>query len=168
MGIEFPVTQMCFWRSPMPNTAAGLRRKLQGSAPYNFWVYGKPVAWARARTSGGRYFTAPEQAEDVAAVRAAFSQDISRPRLDADAAWGLRVEVYLEPAPSWSRLRRLLALTGKLRPVSKPDWDNYGKQVSDALEGLCWANDSQVVEGTVIKHYTAGPFKRLITVWKVK
>lgn len=33
----------------------------------------------------------------------------------------------------------------------KPDWDNVGKLVSDALNGVAYDDDSQVVECTVVK-----------------
>lgn len=38
-------------------------------------------------------------------------------------------------------------------PTVKPDWDNIGKLVCDALNGVCWRDDSQIVSGTVIKTY---------------
>lgn len=37
--------------------------------------------------------------------------------------------------------------------VSRPDWDNIGKLVSDALNGIAWHDDSQVWVGTVKKVY---------------
>lgn len=38
-------------------------------------------------------------------------------------------------------------------PTSKPDWDNQGKLVSDALNGVLWRDDSQVVRCVVQKVY---------------
>tara|TARA_R100001480_G_scaffold70152_1_gene81401 strand:- start:929 stop:1354 length:426 start_codon:yes stop_codon:yes gene_type:complete len=35
----------------------------------------------------------------------------------------------------------------------KPDWDNLGKCVSDALEGLFYKNDSQIFRCKVLKFY---------------
>jgi hypothetical protein len=32
------------------------------------------------------------------------------------------------------------------------DWDNYAKLVADALEGIAFANDAQVVDGRCRKH----------------
>ena len=37
---------------------------------------------------------------------------------------------------------------------SRGDWDNYGKAVSDALQGICYKDDRQIVEGTVRKVYS--------------
>ena len=38
---------------------------------------------------------------------------------------------------------------------SKPDWDNIGKSVCDALNGLAYNDDSQIVEATVSKWIAA-------------
>lgn len=39
-------------------------------------------------------------------------------------------------------------------PCSKrPDWDNFGKSVSDALTGIAWADDGQICDGRVRKFY---------------
>ena len=44
-----------------------------------------------------------------------------------------------------------------IRPDKKPDWDNLGKVVSDALEGLAYKNDSQIVTGIIHKYYSVRP-----------
>ncbi len=43
-----------------------------------------------------------------------------------------------------------------MRPTVKPDWDNLGK-VTDALNGIVWEDDKQVVDGQVIKYYDREP-----------
>jgi Holliday junction resolvase RusA-like endonuclease len=43
----------------------------------------------------------------------------------------------------------------RLLKTSKPDWDNVGKSVSDALSGLAWNDDSQVVDARVVKWVAA-------------
>jgi len=37
-----------------------------------------------------------------------------------------------------------------------PDWDNCGK-ITDALNGTCWVDDGQIVDGRVIKLYATIP-----------
>ena len=38
-------------------------------------------------------------------------------------------------------------------PTSKPDWDNEGKLVCDALNGIVWRDDAQIVDGRVRKRF---------------
>lgn len=37
--------------------------------------------------------------------------------------------------------------------TTKPDWDNVGKLYSDALNGIAYDDDAQIVEGIVRKRY---------------
>lgn len=68
----------------------------------------------------------------------------------------LRVEVtayYMVPA-SCTRKRRADMLSGKLRPLKKPDADNVAKAVLDALNGVAYKDDAQVVELLVTKQWS--------------
>jgi len=38
-------------------------------------------------------------------------------------------------------------------PIGKPDWDNLGKLVSDAIESVVYHNDSQITDARVRKRY---------------
>ena len=62
------------------------------------------------------------------------------------------------PMPqSWSKKRKEGALKGLEAPTKKPDWDNLGKAVSDALNGVIFKDDSQIVSAHVKKTYSAVP-----------
>ena len=50
-----------------------------------------------------------------------------------------------------------LKLSGRIRPTQKPDADNIAKSVLDALNGLAYADDKQVVTLEVDKHYGEEP-----------
>jgi Holliday junction resolvase RusA-like endonuclease len=52
---------------------------------------------------------------------------------------------------------------GELRPTTKPDVDNFAK-VIDALNGIVWRDDSQVVQLTVRKFYSTRPRLELTAV----
>lgn len=62
----------------------------------------------------------------------------------------LRLEVIVTKAfpKSMSKKKRLAAL-----PTTKPDADNYGKLVMDALNEIIWVDDSQVVDLRIVKRY---------------
>ena len=53
---------------------------------------------------------------------------------------------------SWSGKKKIEALHGGIRPCVSPDWDNIGKCL-DALNGIVWHDDKQIVSGTIEKVY---------------
>lgn len=66
------------------------------------------------------------------------------------------VAVFPVP-PSWPKARRLGALDGSVHPAKKPDLDNVVKAVKDALNGVVWLDDSQVVDLHATKRYGEAP-----------
>ena len=71
----------------------------------------------------------------------------------------LGVRVYAKIPKSTSKAKREMAATGQIRPETKPDLDNYIKQIKDALNGLFWADDKYIVgylSGTG-KYYSDSP-----------
>jgi len=126
-------------------------------------IKGQPVQWARARVGGGgeggrarqvSFHTAPEQSRFKRLVqdegRLAMLTAKAR-RVHDGKPVGLGTPVIFEalvylPIPSsFTRAEELAAREGKLRPTGKPDLDNWIKLPMDALEGIAYANDSQVV-----------------------
>lgn len=65
------------------------------------------------------------------------------------------VAVFPVPA-SWSKTKRASALANQIRPVGKPDCDNILKTI-DALNGIVWRDDSQVVRAGISKIYGTSP-----------
>lgn len=58
------------------------------------------------------------------------------------------------PVPtSWSKKRQAAAGNGSIAPTKKPDCDNVAKAVLDAMNGLVFFDDSQVVELHLRKEY---------------
>ena len=58
---------------------------------------------------------------------------------------------------SWSGKRRAAALSGELRPTTRPDVDNYVKAALDAINEIVVRDDSLVVELTAAKRYATSP-----------
>lgn len=58
---------------------------------------------------------------------------------------------------SWSPTDKAKALAGNIVPTSRPDGDNYLKLVQDALNGVAYKDDSQIVDSRVIKRYSDRP-----------
>lgn len=76
----------------------------------------------------------------------------------------LWVEAYFLVPTSWSKSKRIQALSGVIRPTTRPDWDNLGK-ITDSLKTIVWRDDALVVEGRVRKFYAEQP-RTEIRVWK--
>ncbi len=53
----------------------------------------------------------------------------------------LRITIESAPARSWPKWKKLFTLYD----TRKPDWDNVAKLVCDALNGIAWNDDAQVV-----------------------
>ncbi|WP_095210111.1 RusA family crossover junction endodeoxyribonuclease [Endozoicomonas ascidiicola] len=62
------------------------------------------------------------------------------------------------PVPvSWSKKKQTAARAGIIRPAVKPDFDNVAKLYCDALNGIIWEDDKQIVDGRCIKIYGQRP-----------
>ena len=62
-----------------------------------------------------------------------------------DAPVSLVLTIVMPIPDSWPAWKRELAESGKLLPTVKPDADNVEKAVKDALNGVVWRDDAQVV-----------------------
>lgn len=116
---------------------------------FDFEVPGKPVAWARPRKSKhGGYYTAPAAAAQKEAIQWAAKSLGIRPLLGPVT---LTVKAFWEwPQSKW---RVIKPLVGAPR-TSRPDADNVLKLVMDALEGIAYHDDAQVVCATCVKMFT--------------
>ncbi|WP_308722469.1 RusA family crossover junction endodeoxyribonuclease [Paenibacillus polysaccharolyticus] len=124
-----------------------------------FTVYGEPVPQGRPRasTQGGfvRMYD-PEKSKDYKDyVRLAAAEHA--PNVLLEGPLGMMLTVYRSIPKSFSKKKVIQAEAGEIRPVSKPDVDNYLKGVKDALKGIIWKDDSQVVEVFAQKRYSARP-----------
>lgn len=113
-------------------------------------VPGRPVPFARAGANGSRRFTPPKQRAHKAlvaeAAQAAGLQPIPKGTpVAVDLGFG-----YQRPQrPTYPV------------PLGRPDVDNLVKLVLDALNGLAYDDDAQVVEVTARKFYAAEPETRI-------
>lgn len=110
----------------------------------------------RFSTAGGfaRAFTDSKTANMEAWVKSCAVQ-AGATMLDGPLA--LRMEITCAIPASWPKSRKAMALTGGVRPTGKPDLDNTMKLACDALNGIAWGDDKQVVEAVVSKRYGAEP-----------
>lgn len=67
------------------------------------------------------------------------------------------VKSYFPIPDNMSKLEKIMAELGLIRPISKPDWDNIGKTYSDMIQSNLLLEDSTVIEGISKKYYSSKP-----------
>jgi Holliday junction resolvase RusA-like endonuclease len=129
------------------------------SAAIYFVVPGAPYGKGRPRASsrGGfvRLYTP--------AATVAYEGEIARLAEIARAEWpvmatpmSLRVIAHHPIPVSWPKKKQQAALAGDLIP-GKPDLDNVAKAVLDALNGVIYEDDKQVIRLVAEKRYSFEP-----------
>ncbi|WP_258535684.1 RusA family crossover junction endodeoxyribonuclease [Bacillus sp. 03113] len=124
-----------------------------------FTVYGDPVAQGRPRfsTQGGfvRAYDPKKSKDFKHFVKLAASDH--RPNKLLEGPLIMEVRVFKATLKSFSKKKKAAAEKGELRPITKPDVDNFIKGIKDALKSVIWKDDSQVVDLRVSKWYSETP-----------
>jgi Holliday junction resolvase RusA-like endonuclease len=69
----------------------------------------------------------------------------------------LHFQIFRPMLAGFPKYKRILAELGYVRPESKPDYDNFSKILTDALRGIVFLDDGQVVVGNVSLYYSIRP-----------
>ena len=69
----------------------------------------------------------------------------------------IHLGIYRPMLSGWPQYKRLLAELGYVRPESKPDFDNFAKILIDAMRGVVFVDDGQIVVGNVSLNYSVRP-----------
>lgn len=129
-----------------------------------FTIPGPPVGKGRHRTTkGGWNYTPHKTVAYEELVERCFLTAIGQGFVPLQGA--LRIKIFAGyPIPkSTSKKRRAAMLAGTELPTKKPDWDNIGKIICDALNGVAYEDDKQVTESQMRKRYIDGPGQ--VEVW---
>lgn len=126
-------------------------------------VEGEPKGKGRPRfTRTGHAYT-PESTrvyEAKVAARARAAMEWRKPIAKPVAVRVTILAIFGVPV-SWTKKRRMAALQGVEHHTYKPDLDNVTKAILDALNGVCFEDDSQVIEVTTRKTYGETPHVRI-------
>lgn len=68
-----------------------------------------------------------------------------------------KCDIYVNISSGMNKVEKLLAELGFIRPINRPDWDNFGKTYSDMVQEQLVLDDSLIIEGTVRKFYSCKP-----------
>lgn len=124
-------------------------------------ITGHPVAKGRgrsfARPGGGIGTYTPAKTrrwEDDARM---VARQEMRGRKIFEGCLVVGIVASLAVPQSWPAWKREAALEGLIGPSSRPDLSNYIKAIEDALNGIVWLDDSQIVGMEVCKEYSDAP-----------
>ena len=85
---------------------------------------------------------------------------------DREVPLAIKINAFYEVPKSASQKKKAEMLADKIRPLKKPDSDNVLKVVCDALNGVAYHDDVQIVSVQVERHYALNPFLEVV-VWEV-
>ena len=126
----------------------------------HFTIPGTPVAKGRARSyKRGNFIqhVTPEKTVLYENLVKMIAMDAMNGAKPIQGAIHLRIQAHFPIAESWSKKKKEEAITGRLKCTKKPDADNIAKVVSDALNGVLFADDSAVTYLIVTKGYSNEP-----------
>ena len=103
----------------------------------------------------GRTYTDAETVAYENLIKEAARQAMGGREL-LDGAVAIILRAVYQPPQSISAKKRAAMLSGDVRPTIKPDIDNILKTL-DALNGIVWRDDKQVVQASISKVYAATP-----------
>lgn len=125
-----------------------------------FSVPGAPVGKGRPRFARQGAFVrayTPEKTASYENLVKLAAREAMRGRAPIRGPVSLRIMAYVVPPASWSKKKRSFALHGLTRPQSKPDIDNMAKLCADALNGIAYDDDRQIVRLFAEKRYSSIP-----------
>lgn len=124
-------------------------------------IPGEPVGKGRPRFSvvagHAKAFTPKKTRDYEELIKWHYVQQNPGKRFDKEDALSIFILAEMGIAPSNSKTVQQQKRTGEIRPMKKPDADNIVKIVQDALNGLAYEDDVQIVESHIIKRYSDAP-----------
>ena len=123
---------------------------------YTITIPGEPVAKARPRmTKHGHTYTPKRTVDYECMVQTLFHAEYGNPILEG--AIMLQLDLYFGIPKSRSTGIRERMQQGLERPCKRPDIDNCLKAVCDALNGIAYKDDSQIVAAVIQKFWSYEP-----------
>lgn len=108
-------------------------------------------------TRTGHVYTTRQTEDYEETIRWCFRKAFAGVVKPLEGPVSVTIKAY-HPAPKTApKHKRALMLSGARVPQLKPDADNVAKVILDALNGMAYADDKQVVVLRVSKHYAQEP-----------
>ena len=123
-------------------------------------IYSVPVAKARPRTvfTNGKIRTyTPKKTTVFENELRSLAFLAMREKTITEKPIMLKVNFGIPVPNSWSKVKKNKAFENAIKPVTRPDIDNYLKCILDGLNNVVFKDDSQVVEISASKKYMQIP-----------
>lgn len=125
-------------------------------------IPGEPCAQGRPRfsTAGGfvKAYDPAKSRNYKAYVKLIAQEDIKEQCWKyTELPLDVTITAYASIPSSKSKKFKQAAITGLERPAKKPDPDNIFKCITDALSGIAYKDDKQIVSATINKWYAEVP-----------
>jgi len=126
-------------------------------------IPGEPQGKGRPRVPrSGHAYTPKKTAAYEKHVRECYQEQCTDEPFPQGCGLVVTIEAIFGVPMSDSVKKRQAKLCGLMLPTKKPDYDNIGKVICDALNGIAWHDDAQITSAHVYKRYGVTP---CVKVW---
>lgn len=119
----------------------------------SFFIAGEVQAKQRPKFNGLFAYTPKETVSYENLVKLQYQAQCGNYRYPDDVPLIVAIFVHIEPPQSASNIKKTRMLNQAEYPLKKPDVDNVAKIILDALNGIAYRDDKQVVTLLVKKSY---------------
>ncbi len=118
-------------------------------------IPGEPVAKARPRVTGHVTYTPGKTKNYETLVKELYFVKHKQTLLEGELK--INIKAYFKIPKSTSKKKKAEMNSGKIRPTKRPDIDNVIKSITDALNGVAYDDDSQIVSVVAEKYWSEEP-----------
>lgn len=131
-------------------------KSMSADSSYTITIPGEPVSKGRPRmTKRGHTYTPKRTVDYERMVQTLFHAEYGSPKLEGPIL--LQLDLYFGIPKSRSKAARKRMQQGMERPCKRPDLDNCLKAIADALNGVAYKDDSQIVAAVIQKFWAEEP-----------
>lgn len=123
----------------------------------SFLIPGKPTGKGRPRKGAHGVMYTPKATREYEQAVQAYFRYTARGAFFKNRAIYLRISAYYPIPRSATKRDEAEMRAGVIRPKTKPDGDNVQKIIADALNGLAYEDDKQIVRWYCEKWYSDEP-----------
>lgn len=125
----------------------------------DFKVYGEAVGKQRPRLGKGGHIYTPRKTVDYEnLIKEAYTSQYADFKFEKNIPLYVNIRICKTIPKTATKAFRDKARVGEVFPTCKPDIDNVIKSILDALNGVAYCDDSQIVTLETVKRYDCEEF----------